>query len=163
MDIRIAIEKDLPQINDIYNQAVQQKFCTAHLYPVSLSEHKVWFEAHDSGRFPVFVAENDDRICGWTSLGPYRADRQALDHVAEMSYYVDSGERGKGLGSQLLEHTIGAAPDYGFSVLIAILLSKNQASIELLRKFGFEEWGSMPGIALIGDQHADHLYYGRKL
>jgi len=80
-----------------------------------------------------------------------------------MSYYVDSGERGKGLGSQLLEHTIGAAPDYGFSVLIAILLSKNQASIELLRKFGFEEWGSMPGIALIGDQHADHLYYGRKL
>jgi phosphinothricin acetyltransferase len=62
-----------------------------------------------------------------------------------------------------LEHAIRVAPEFGFSVLIAILLSKNPASIGLLEKHGFSCWGAMPGIAKIGDQTADHLYYGLKL
>ena len=48
-------------------------------------------------------------------------------------------------------------------VLIAMLLDKNPASIGLLQKFGFKEWGRMPGIARIDDQTADHLYYGLEL
>jgi phosphinothricin acetyltransferase len=163
MDIRLALEEDLPEINAIYNQAVDQLFCTAHLHPVDLQAHRKWFRAHDPERFPVFVGSDENKVCGWVSLGPYRGDRQALAHVAEVSYYVDSGEQGKGVGSRLLGHAIQVAPSYGFTVLIAILLNKNRASIRLLQKFRFEEWGSMPGIARIGDQHADHLYYGLKL
>ena len=52
---------------------------------------------------------------------------------------------------------------YPLSVLVAILLNKNPASIALLDKYGFECWGVMPGIARIQDQEADHLYYGLKL
>jgi L-amino acid N-acyltransferase YncA len=63
----------------------------------------------------------------------------------------------------LLKHAIQVAPDYGFSVLIAILLDKNPASTGLLLKFGFTEWGRMPGIVSINKQMADHLYYGLKL
>jgi len=163
MEIRKASKKDLPAINRIYNQAVRQRFCTAHLEETGTRERERWFEAHDPARYPVFVAVEDQQVNGWMSLGPYREDRQALSHVAEVSYYVDEQKRGKGTGSALLGHAILTAPAYGFAVLIAILLHKNAASIGLLQKSGFEEWGRMPGIARIGDQVADHIYYGLKL
>jgi L-amino acid N-acyltransferase YncA len=163
MKIRKAQPGDLPAINDIYNQAVHQRFCTAHLEPIGLAEREHWFQSHDRDRYPVFVAESGEQLAGWVSLGSYRQDRQALAHVAEVSYYVDEKNRGKGVGSMLLDHAVHVAPQFGFSVLIAILLDKNPASIGLLKKFGFEKWGAMPGIALIQGQEADHLYYGLKL
>lgn len=163
MDIRLARKEDLPAINRIYNQAVRQKFCTAHLSPISLKKHETWFRIHDPDHFPVHVAVQDEQVAGWISLGPYRTDRQALAHVAEVSYYVDEQERDKGVGSALMENVIAVAPSFGFNVLIAILLSKNPPSIALLEKFDFCCWGTMPGIALIDGQAADHLYYGLKL
>ena len=163
MEIRLAKKEDLPQINEIYNQAVRQRFCTAHLEPLELEEREKWFSAHDPSKYPVFVIQDMNRVLGWISLGPYREDRQALAHVAEVSYYVDRNVRGKGIGSRLLEHALEVAPDYGFSVLIAILLDKNPASIALLLKYAFMEWGRMPGIARFGSQEADHLYFGLKL
>ena len=163
MKIRRARQEDLPIINEIYNQAVRQRFCTAHMEPVGLGEREQWFAAHEPALYPVFVAVDEQRVVGWVSLGPYREEREALAHVAEVSYYVAEKEREKGVGSKLLGHTMSVASDYGFSVLIAILLNKNPASIGLLEKFGFEEWGRMPGIARIDELPADHLYYGLKL
>ncbi len=163
MEILIAREDDLLAINEIYNQAVLQQFCTAHLEQVSMEERKLWFRAHDPAVYPVFVAVADERIVGWVSLGPYREDRQALKHVAEVSYYVDEKDRGSGVGSRLLSHAIGMARSFGFTVLIAILLNRNPTSIGLLQKYSFEEWGRMPDIAQIDGLLADHLYYGIKL
>ena len=163
MRIRLAVEQDLPAINDIYNQAVNQRYCTAHLLPLSLGQQTNWFEKHDPNRFPVFVSVHDKQVTGWISLGVYRADRQAFDHVAEVSYYVDKGQQGEGIGTHLLKHAILKAPEFGFSVLIAILLGRNQASIGLLEKLEFSCWGTMPGIAKIDNQEVDHLYYGLKL
>lgn len=163
MNIRLAVDQDLARINEIYNQAVRQGFCTAHLFPLSMEDSKDWFRTFNPDQFPVFVAVLQGQVVGWVSLGAYRQDRHALAHVAEVSYYVDENLRGRGMGSSLLGHAIGKAPQFGFSVLIAILLSKNPASIALLNKHGFSCWGSMPGIARIGDQQADHLYYGLKL
>lgn len=163
MFIRIATREDLPRINEIYNQAVEEQFCTAHLEPVDMVYRRGWFASHDPARHPVFVADINGRPAGWVSLGPYRLGRQALDHVGEVSYYVDRAYRKKGLGTLLMNQVIGSAPEFGITVLIAILLDRNPASISLLRKSGFEEWGIMPGIALIGTQITDHLYYGLKL
>jgi len=163
MKIRKARLEDLPDINEIYNQAVRQRFSTAHLEPVGMEERKHWFAAHNPVVYPVFVAVDEKKVVGWVSLGSYREDRQALAHVAEVSYYVDEKVHGKGVGSSLMGHAMNAAPDYGFSILIAILLNKNPASIGLLLKYGFEEWGRMPGIAIIDEQEADHLYYGLRI
>jgi phosphinothricin acetyltransferase len=163
MEIRIAKREDLPAINNIYNQAVRQRYSTAHLEPVGMKEREQWFDAHDPAVYPVYIATSHQKVAGWVSLGPYREKRQALAHVAEVSYYVDKMEQGKGVGSKLLDHAIRVAPDFGYSVLIAILLNRNPASRALLGKFGFEEWGRMPEIARIDGALADHLYYGLKL
>jgi phosphinothricin acetyltransferase len=163
MDIRLALSGDLPAINRIYNQAVRQRFCTAHLTPVSMEYREAWFTTHDQDHFPVFVTVSDKKVTGWVSLGAYRPGRHAFAHVAEVSYYVDEKERGKGIGTALMEHAVKEAPHYKFNILIAILLNRNPASIALLEKFDFSQWGSMPGIAKIDGQLADHLYYGLQL
>jgi phosphinothricin acetyltransferase len=118
---------------------------------------------HHPDRYPVYVTCENEKVTGWVSLGPYRSDRQALAHVGEVSYYVNQACRGRGTGSRLLEHAIQMAPQLGLTILVAILLDRNPASIGLLNKFGFSKWGAMPGIARIGTETADHLYYGLKL
>jgi phosphinothricin acetyltransferase len=163
MEIRKANIDDLPQINSIYNQAVDQRFCTAHLEPVNMEYRKNWFREHQLDRYPVYVATENEMVLGWVSVGSYRSGREALDHVAEVSYYVDNLYRGRGIGGRLMDHVIKQAPELGLSVLIAILLDKNPASIALLKKHGFALWGRMPGIAKIDDQKADHLFYGLHL
>lgn len=163
MQIRPARHDDLVAINEIYNQAVVQRFCTAHLLPVGMEYRERWFSGHPSDHYPVFVSEQDGSITGWISLGPYRPGREALDHVGEVSYYVDQECRGKGIASALLQHTLEVASQYGMSILVAILLDRNPASIGILEKFGFSRWGALPGIAKIGEETSDHLFYGLKL
>ena len=141
MRIRLAKKEDLQAVNEIYNQAVEERFCTAHLSPVSLEYQEEWFLHHDPDRYPVYVSVSGNRILGWVSLGAYRSDRQALAHVGEVSYYVHREEHGKGVGSRLMEHIISVAPGFGITILIAILLDKNPASIALLKKYGFSCWG----------------------
>ena len=163
ISIRLANLSDLPAIHAIYNQAVEQLFCTAHLEPVSPQWHGEWFSRHTPNRYPVFVSEHQGSITGWVSIGPYREDRQALIHVAEVSYYVHKDYRRRGIGDALLSFAIKAAPEYGIEILVAILLNRNPPSIGILEKHGFSQWGCMPGIARIGKERADHLYYGLKL
>ena len=54
-------------------------------------------------------------------------------------------------------------PNMALRILLAILLDKNPASIGILEKFGFSRWGALPGIAKIGEETSDHLFYGLKL
>lgn len=163
MQFRQAKEEDLPRIMEVYNQAVTDCYCTAHLEEVDMAYMENWLKNHLGATATVQVVEVDRKVCGWYSLGPYRPGRQALAHVAEVSYYLHRSCRGRGLGSALMEHALGKASVMGISVLLAILLAKNPASIALLEKHGFERWGSLPGIAHIGEDRVDHLYYGRRL
>lgn len=163
MMLRTATRADLQVINAIYNQAVEDRFSTAQLLPVTQKERDRWFREHDPRHSPVYMYEDAEEVKGWVSLGPYRKGRQALKHVAEVSYYVAREHRGRGIGRTLLGHAISEAPGLGYSVLIAILLGGNIPSIRLLETYGFERWGSMPGIARIEGAEADHLYYGLKL
>lgn len=163
MIMRLATKADLPEIMDIYNQAIGQGFCTAHLENVDEHYMQGWFGRHRADCYPVYVCEEKEGLSGWVSLGPYREGRQALQHVVEVSYYVHQQQRGKGRGSRLLAHAIRAAPPLGFSVVLAILLENNPASVALLKKHQFSLWASLPGLALIDGRPINHLYYGRKL
>ncbi|PKQ63308.1 hypothetical protein BZG01_15900 [Labilibaculum manganireducens] len=163
MKIRLAIQSDLPAINDIYNQAVRKRYCTADLDEITLEQRIKWFEGHQPNQYPVFVAVENDRLIGWICYSAYRAGRRALQSAAEVSYYIDEEHLQKGIGSQLMQFAIDEAPKYQFKSLFAILLAENLASLKLLEKFGFERWGLMPHVADIDGETCDHLYYGRRV
>ena len=163
LHIRRAVPSDLGRLTDIYNQAVTAGYCTCDTESFSEEERKGWFSVNDNDRTPVFVGEVDGAVIGYAYLSLYRGGRPAVKDTAEISYYLDFDYTGKGIGKKLFEHTLEAAKTLGYENLVAILLSCNEASIGLLEKFGFEEWGSMPNIAHTNGGVHSHLYYGKKI
>ena len=63
--IRIASIDDLPEIVGIYSEAVERRFATADLRPVTLKERIAWFHDHDPSMFPIFVFDVDQSVRGW--------------------------------------------------------------------------------------------------
>ena len=63
----------------------------------------------------------------------------------------------------MLEQTEKEAAARGIKVLVAILLASNAPSVGLLKKFGYREWGRLPGIVDFGGRRVDHLVYGKYL
>jgi L-amino acid N-acyltransferase YncA len=163
MIIRQAQSKDFPHILRIYNQAVRTGGLTGDEQEILLAQRLPWLEQHTGEHYMIFVAEHDSASLGYLALSPYRHGRSAFYHTAEVSYYIDESHRRQGLAAELMEHALAACEGLQFNTLIAILLSGNQASIALLKKFGFSRWGCMPQIARFKNDIADHLYFGKQL
>jgi phosphinothricin acetyltransferase len=163
LTLRTAQENDWPQIIAIYNQAIDQGGCTADTERVSLESRRDWLTQHTAPRYPILVAELNGVMVGWCSLSPYRPGRKALEKTAEISYYVASRYRSRGVASFLMAEAIKRARTDGHSGLIAILLDINTPSIKLLEKFGFHRWGHLPDIADFGTILCGHYLYGRKI
>ncbi len=163
MEIRLAASGDLDSIDKIYNQAIELKMATADRVPYSKAERLQWFETHIPGKFPAYVAVEKDQVVGYMTLTSYRPRREALRFAVEISYFVEEGNRGKGIGSRLLEYGLSLASELGYKFVVAILMGHNNASISILRKYGFSEWGRLPGIAEYDGKWYDHLFYGLKL
>jgi len=158
--IRRARLVDLSAIVDIYNQAVADRFATADTTPVTVEQRRPWFEEHDE-EYPICVLESEGSVRGWYSLSSYRSGRAAVRGTAELSYYVGADSRGRGYGTDLITHALAEASRLGKRVLFCIILERNEASIRLMKKCGFELWGRLPGVALIQGELVSHVYYGR--
>lgn len=161
--IREAGPKDLASINDIYNQAVEDGLRTAHCESISLAEREGWFLDHQESNYPIFLYEENNKTLGWLSISPYRSDRQALNEVVEISYYVDYGHHNEGIATTLMQHAIDFCRKANYRILLAILVSGNQPSISLLQKFGFQEVGRIPDAIHYKDVFRDHLYMCKRL
>ena len=160
LSIRIATPADLPRLVEIYNQAIASHTATADTIPFTVEARQSWFDAHTPDAYPIYVCEADNQIAGYLSISPYR-DRPALARTAEVSYYVDYGQLGKGIGSALMEHALQDVPRTGKKVYLAIILERNTASIRLLEKFGFGRWGYLPDVAEFDGRLCGQFFYGR--
>lgn len=159
---RIATQDDLSRIVEIYNTTIASRQVTADTEPVSVESRKAWFDAHDNQR-PLWVIENiEQRIIGWVSFQSFYG-RPAYDATVEISIYIDSEQRGKGFGKKILQHCIDVAPKYGIKTLLGFIFAHNQASLQLFRRFGFEDWGTLPNIALMDDQEYSLKILGKRL
>ena len=159
--MRLAQMYDLPAIVDIYNQAIPSKQSTGDTQPVRVEDRLAWFADHRSEEHPIFVAEVDRQVAGWCSLSAYRPGRAALRFTAEISYYIALANHRQGIGTALIEHALSACPALQIRHLFAIVLESNEASLKLLEKMGFEQWGYLPRVANFDGKEVGHLYYGR--
>lgn len=156
--ISLARNEHLDAIDEIYNQAIADGQRTAHTKPLSREQRLEWFEAHAEENYPIFVWLDGDEVLGWLSVSPYRSDRQALDEVAEISYYVHYRHHGKHIASHLMSHAIAFCRDKGFRILVAIMVSGNEASAALAQNFGFIESGRIKNALRYGEILRDHVY-----
>jgi phosphinothricin acetyltransferase len=161
--IRPWCPKDLPQIQRIYTQAIEAGLCTADLRPPPPARWRTWSQTHQDPRYPVFVAGEGEHVAGYCSLSPYRPGREALRSLAEVSYYVDRAYHRRGIASALIFHAMGKARELEHRHLLAILIEDNRASLRLLEKLGFQQWGHLPGILEYQGQLHGQLYLGKSL
>ena len=144
--MRVATERDLPRIVEIYNSTVPTRLCTADTECVSVKSKQEWFRKHTTNKRPILVHEIDNHVVAWVSFEPFHG-RPAYDPTAEISIYITEEHRGKGLGRKLLGEAIGMAPSLGIKTLVGYIFSHNTRSIQLFRSLGFEEWGRLPNVA----------------
>lgn len=162
MIIRLAEKGDLPELVEIYNQAIDAK-STAVLERVSLEERLTWFQGHPRDAYPIRVAESGEGVVGFLYLSAYRPGRTALRHTAEVSCFVHSDHHRQGIASALMLDCLEKCVKLEIKNLFAILLESNLASISLLKKFGFKEWAHLPEVAKIDGKPVGQVYLGRKV
>jgi L-amino acid N-acyltransferase YncA len=138
--VRTALEKDLEAILEIYNDAILNTTAVYDYEPHTLEMRKQWFRIKEAQGYPVFVAEDNGRVVGFSSIGPWRA-WAAYKYSVENSIYVAADQRGKGIGKKLLEPLIEAAKELDLHAIIAGIDATNEVSIKLHRSFGFTEAG----------------------
>lgn len=163
MNIRVAQLQDLHSIVEIYNQAILDGQKTADTEPVTFKCREKWFEDHNSDKYPILIAERNNKILGYLTISAYRPGRVALKHTAEVSYYIHFSYHRQKVATNLLKEVIELSPSLEIKTLFAILLDTNQGSINLLEKFGFKKWGHMPKVALFGKIEVGHFYYGLRV
>ena len=136
--IRHATEDDLPEILAIYNDVILNTTAVYEYKPHTLEMRRQWYNTKQEQGFPVFVATENEKIVGLSSIGPFRA-WAAYKFSVENSVYVASDRRGKGIGKLLIPPLIQAATELRLHTIIAGIDATNEASIKLHEHFGFKE------------------------
>jgi phosphinothricin acetyltransferase len=125
---------------DIYNHVILTTTAVYHYEPHTMEMRKAWYDTRMKEGLPVFVAESEGQVVGFSSYGPFRP-WPAYKYTMENSVYVAEGQRGKGIGKLLIEPLIRSAREKEVHVIIAVIDASNEASKQLHRGFGFEEAG----------------------
>jgi len=162
MQIRDAVETDLPTIVEIYNAAVPGRMATADLEPISVESRIPWYEEHKAQTRPVWVVELDDQIVGWLSFQMFNG-RPAYHRTAELSIYIHPDYQGQGIGKNLLTEVIDRSPELGLKALVALIFAHNQPSLKLFETFEFKQWGYLPKVADLDGIERDLVIMGRHI
>ncbi len=149
VQFRNAARTDLDRIVAIYNSTIPSRMVTADTEMITVDSRQKWFDEHEPLKRPLWVIENEEKeIAGWVSFQSFYG-RPAYDATAEVSIYVDEKYRGAGLGRLALQYCIEKAPGLGVKTLLGFIFSHNEPSLKLFRHFGFEDWGTLPRVALL--------------
>jgi len=162
MQIRDAVETDLPTIVEIYNAAVPGRMATADLEPISVESRIPWYQEHKAQTRPVWVVELDDQIVGWLSFQMFNG-RPAYHRTAELSIYIHPDYQGQGIGKNLLTEVIDRSPELGLKALVALIFAHNQPSLKLFETFEFKQWGYLPKVADLDGIERDLVIMGRHI
>jgi L-amino acid N-acyltransferase YncA len=136
--IREAREADLPVLLAIYNHVILNTTAVYTYEAQTIEARKTWYADKIAAGYPVFVAEEEGAVIGFSSYGPFRA-WPAYKYTIENSVYVAEGQRGKGVGKLLIQPLIDSAKAREYHAIIAGIDSANDASIRLHASFGFVE------------------------
>lgn len=148
MEIRVAEQRDMQAMLDIYNDEVVHGVATLDLNPKTLAERQPWFDAHNRENHPLIVAETDGEVAGYASLSEYR-EKEAYRSTVELSIYVARSHRRKGVATALMAAILELArADDRTHAVVSVITSGNETSEKLHAKFGFTFCGTIPEVGM---------------
>ncbi|MFT2009708.1 N-acetyltransferase family protein [Pontibacter sp. 13R65] len=140
MIIRKATAADTAGVWEIFREVIQAGD-TYVFDPATPQEdlQKHWFAPY----MYTYVAEEGGHIIGTYILKPNQIDLGA--HIANGSYMVHAGFRGRGVGEALCLHSLQEARQLGFRAMqFNIVVSTNTQAVKLWQKMGFSIIGTVP-------------------
>ena len=137
--VRAATAADVEAICTIHNQGIVDRIATLDTTLRTPDDCRAWLEERGP-RHPVLVADLEGLVVGWASLNRFNP-RQAYDHVADFSVYVEREWRGKGVGRLLLDRLIEGAHDAGYHKMVLAAVAYNSAGLALYSSAGFTRVG----------------------
>ena len=139
--IRAADHGDLEKVWLLWKQIMDEKIYFPHDDSCSReSIEKSWINLDNH----IYVAEMNEIIVGAYILKPNQPGYGK--HIANASYMVDAGYRGKGLGKQLCAHSIITAREALYrGMQFNLVVDTNAEAVRAWQANGFEIIGTVPG------------------
>jgi phosphinothricin acetyltransferase len=159
MELRPCTEQQLPEILDIFNDAI--------LHSTALYDYKIrtiemmyaWYDDKQKGNYPIIGAfDKDNMLLGFSTFGMFRV-RPAYKYSVEHSVYVRPDQRGRGIGKILLRAIIKKAEEQNFHILVGVIDTSNLVSMKLHEQEGFVLTGVMKEIGYKFDKWLDAAFY----
>ena len=113
MDVRPLVTSDWPAVLAAYEEGLATGQAT---FETTAPTWDQWDAAHLP--HARIVAASDDAVWGWAALAPV-SRRKVYSGVAEVSVYIRSEARGRGVGRLLLTSLIAASESAGIWTLQA--------------------------------------------
>ena len=142
MEIRDAVESDLPGLLAIYNDVIATSTAVYTYSPVTLEDRTQWWHARLAQGYPVLVAVNESGVQGFSTFGDFRP-WPGYRYTVEHSVHVRGDCRGQGVGKELVKALFPRAAALGKHVMIAGVDAANDASIRFHERLGFEKTGHL--------------------
>lgn len=155
MNVRAYQEHDLDAMVDIWNAVVMEGNVFPQTQCLSVEDAHEFFAAQSY----TGVAEDGGTILGLYILHPNNIGR--CSHIANASYAVKPGQRGKRIGEKLVRDSMSVGRQLGFRVLqFNAVVASNAGAIRLYNKIGFTQLGVVPGgFRLDNGDYADIILF----
>jgi ribosomal-protein-alanine N-acetyltransferase len=127
--IRRATRADLLAVHRIEKRSFPQPW-PYHAFEGFLSE-------------PGFLVADDASVVGYLVADTVENHGAAIGHVKDIA--VEPDRRGEGIGSRLLERTLGTLATRGVADVKLEVRGSNEAARSLYRRLGFEHHHTVPG------------------
>jgi ribosomal-protein-alanine N-acetyltransferase len=149
--LRRARIEDLPRIHAIMSNARAMRYWSS-LPHETMERTREWLQSMIDAPEEAsedYVIEHEGRVIG----------KAGCHRLPEIGFILDPDCWGKGLAREALEavipHIFATRP---VDALIADVDPRNQASLGLLKRLGFQETGRAKGTWTLGDQVCDSVY-----
>lgn len=172
--VRLYQLADLPAMIEIWNAIVAEANAFPQTDPLTPDEAAAFFASQSWTAVAIETDDGQDgeharddaavgqqeTIVGLYILHPNNIGR--CGHLANSSYAVKAGQRGKKIGELLVRDSLARGRELGFKILqFNAVVDTNNAAIRLYEKLGFHSLGTIPGGFRLGDGsfEAIRLFY----
>jgi len=163
MCLKPCSEKQLPEILEIFNDAILNSTALYDYKIRSMETMNAWYADKQMHDYPIIGAFDDDEVLlGFATYGMFRV-RPAYKYTVEHSVYVRSDKRGAGIGTVLLREIIKKAQEQNFHVLVGVIDASNTISMKMHENEGFELTGIMKEVGYKFGTWLDAAFYQLRL
>ena len=156
------MEDDFEAITAIYNEVLLNSTAIYRDEPVPVSERVEFWRARRQQGYPTLVACAGDSVIGYSSFGDFRA-WPGYRFTVEHTVHVDAQQRGKGVGSTLVQALIPRAAALGKHVMVGGIDAANVASLRLHERLGFERVAHFKEVGFKFGRFLDLVFVQRRI